>query len=55
MPLVGIEPAIPPSKWPQTEVLECMATGIEQKSYTDEIRKSWRDRNIQIVGQRSQK
>jgi hypothetical protein len=55
MPLVGIEPAIPQSEWPQTDALDCTAIGIGQKSCTDEIIKRQRDRNIHIVGQRSQK
>jgi len=40
MTLVGIEPAVPPSEWPQTHALDFTVTGIEQKSYTDEIRKN---------------
>ena len=55
MPLVGIEPAIPPNEWSQTHTLDCTATEIGQKSYTDEIRMRQRDRNIQNVGHRSQK
>ena len=40
-----IEPAIPPSEWPQTHTLDCRATGIGQKSYTDELE---RDRETEI-------
>jgi len=32
--LVGIEPTIPASEWPQTHTLDCVATGIGSSLYS---------------------